>query len=298
MVVGTQHERQGEALSDAVMECPQLPFSHGMLGVAMGAAREAGVEIRRMFYEGSEIRDKGVGELVTSADLLAERMIVSRIREVFPDHAILAEENVKTIDLAEHLWIVDPIDGTNNFAHRIPHFAVSIGYYYRGVAQVGVVLNPMVPDWYVAVRGEGAWFNGARVRVNDEERLDQSLIGIGFYYDRGAMMETTLMAVRDMFYRNIHGVRRFGTASLDLGQVGRGLFGVYFEYRLHPWDHAAGRLFVEEAGGEVSTCLGQAIPLDRPVSFLASNGKLHGAALEVVRPHWERYLRDHAHGVE
>src|SRR5690606_5223379 len=180
--------------------------------------------------------------------------------------------------------IVDPLDGTNNFAHRIPHFAVSIAYYHNGSPVCGVVYNPLRDDWFTAVRGEGAWYNGQPARVSDERRLDQALVGVGFYYDRGAMMEATLAAIRDLFRCQIHGIRRFGTASLDLCQVGMGMFGAYFEFQLSPWDFAAGRLFVEQAGGRVTTCLGDALPLQK-TTLLASNRLLHDAVLRVIGSH-------------
>lgn len=124
----------------------------------------------------------------------------------------------------------------------------------------------------------------ARILIDQGEWLDETLIGVGFYYDRGAMMEATLAAIRDLFHQNIHGVRRFGTAALDLCHVGCGLYGAFFEYQLSPWDFAAGRLFVEEAGGKVTTCRGDVLPIEQ-TSVLASNGTLHAAVLEIVRRH-------------
>lgn len=220
--------------------------------------------------------------LVSEADIKSEQAIASVIKASFPDHAILGEEEFAGRVDAEHLWIVDPLDGTNNFAHRIPHFAVSIAYYRKGLPQLGVVLNPVRGDWYYAVAGRGAFHNGRRLAVNQESSLDQSMIGCGFYYDRGAMMEATLRSIHDFFKRNIHGIRRFGTAALDLCQVADGMFGAYFEYQLAPWDFAAGRLILEEAGGMVTDCKGGELPLET-TSLLASNRLLHKASLEIVR---------------
>jgi myo-inositol-1(or 4)-monophosphatase len=166
--------------------------------------------------------------------------------------------------------------------------AVSIAYYRAGVAECGVVVNPLTDDWHTAARGLGAYHNGRRVQVAEHDRLDQAMVGVGFYYDRGAMMEATLAAIGDFFRAKIHGIRRFGTAALDLCLVGRGCFGAFFEYELSPWDFAAGRLFVEEAGGRVTTGRGGPLELKRG-SLLASNGRLHEAALEIVaRHHLER----------
>lgn len=261
------------------------------LDVARRAAEEAGQILKRYFSEGFSVSGKEsqgleAHNLVTEADLAAEHAIAAVIRSAFPDHSILGEEAHQGDLSAEHLWIVDPLDGTTNFAHLIPHFAVSIAYLHRGRAMCGVIYNPIREDWYDAVRGGGARRNGQRVHVSDATDLNQVLIGIGFYYDRGAMMEATLTAIRDLFRAQIHGVRRFGTASLDLCQVGCGMFGAFFEYHLAAWDFAAGGLFVEEAGGQISDCRGQDLPIG-PTSVLASNGKLHAAMLQRVQPPYE-----------
>ncbi len=256
--------------------------------IAQEAARAAGEVLRRYFHPQTLSRAKEEGaatyNLVTDADLEAERTIVEVLRKAFPSDAVLGEESHRDDVDAPRLWIVDPLDGTNNFAHRIPHFAISIAFYEEGQARCGVIYNPVRNDWFLAQRGQGAFYNGERVQVSPAERLDQILIGVGFYYDRGAMMEATLAAIRDLFRQNIHGVRRFGTASLDLAHVGCGMYGAYFEYTLSPWDFAAGALFVEEAGGRVTTARGEPLPR-KPTSILASNDKVHDAVLEFVRRH-------------
>jgi len=254
------------------------------LATAEAAARAGGEVASRYFRDGVTMRSKDVANLVSDADVEAEHAIAAVIRQTFPDHAILGEEAYAGDATAEHLWVVDPIDGTNNFAHAIPHFAVSVAYYRGGVAQCGVVLNPIRDEWHTAVRGQGAFHDGRPARVQEASRLDEVIVGVGFYYDRGAMMEATLAAIGDLKRKQIHGIRRFGTASLDLCAVGLGRYGAYFEYELSPWDFAAGRLFVEEAGGTVTTALGDPLPLARS-SLLASNGTLHLAMLEVTRAH-------------
>jgi myo-inositol-1(or 4)-monophosphatase len=253
--------------------------------IAEEAARAGGAVAVRYFREGVAMRFKDVANLVSDADIEAEHAIAAVIRKAFPTHAILGEEAHTGGDAsAEHLWVVDPIDGTNNFAHQIPHFAVSVAYYHNGEAQCGVVFNPARDEWHTAAKGQGAFHDGRSVSVDEASRLDEVLVGVGFYYDRGAMMEATLAAVGDLKRRQIHGIRRFGTASLDLCMVGLGRFGAYFEYELSPWDFAAGRLFVEEAGGKVTDARGNPLPLAKS-SILATNGALHAAMLEVVRPH-------------
>lgn len=260
------------------MELPELK-------VAEDAARAGGAVVLRYFREGIAMRTKDVANLVSDADLEAERAVVDVIRATYPGHEVLAEEAHAGDTRAEHLWVVDPLDGTNNFAHKLPQFAVSVAYYHAGVARCGVIYNPVRDDWHIAVRGEGAFLNGERVRVGVQDRLGEVLVGVGFYYDRGAMMRATLAAIGDLKQSHqIHGIRRFGAATLDLCMVALGQLGAYFEYDLSPWDFAAGRLFVEEAGGRVTDCRGDPLPLARS-SILATNGLLHDAMLAVVRPH-------------
>ncbi|MCO6454274.1 MAG: inositol monophosphatase [Pirellulaceae bacterium] len=257
------------------------------LDTARAAALVGGQTVARYFREGVEIRNKQSYNLVSDADIHSEQAIVEVIRRDFPDHHLLAEEEHASRTDVEHLWLIDPLDGTNNFAHHIPHFAVSVAYYRDGQPWCGVIHNPLRDDWYVAERGRGATWNGQPVQVAPHQRLDQSLIGVGFYYDRGRMMEATLAALGDFFRAQVHGIRRFGTASLDLCHVAQGMYGAYFEFELSPWDFAAGRLFVEEAGGRVTTCDGAELPLAK-TSLLASNGLLHDAALEIARRHLPR----------
>jgi myo-inositol-1(or 4)-monophosphatase len=255
------------------------------LETALYAAREGGAIIARYFHDGVTMRTKGTSaDLVSDADVNSERRIVQVIRDAFPDHCVMGEEEHSGDENAEHLWIIDPLDGTTNFAHHLPHFAVSIGYYHKGVAQCGVVWNPIRDDLYIAERGRGATHNGRTLRVGQQKLMSEALIGVGFYYDRGAMMEATLAAIGDCFRQQIHGVRRFGTASLDLAQVACGSYGAYFEYQLSPWDFAAGQLILEEAGGRVTTCSGAPMPLQK-TSILASNGALHDQMLSIVGRH-------------
>ncbi|MFN6148351.1 MAG: inositol monophosphatase family protein [Planctomyces sp.] len=251
--------------------------------VAVSAAREAGDILLSYFRASVNVREKGIADLVTDADVAAERCIAARISAAFSGHAILGEEEQAGDTGAEYLWVVDPLDGTTNFAHGLPHFAVSIALLHRGQPQLGVVWNPARGDLYTAQLGAGAYHNGRRLHVNSEATMDQSLIGTGFYYDRGAMMEATLGAIGDCFRQNIHGIRRFGTAALDLAHVADGLYGAFFEFQLSPWDFAAGQLLVTEAGGRVTDCSGNPLPL-RKSTILASNGLLHDQMLSIVRP--------------
>ncbi len=255
------------------------------LEVAHLAAKAGGEVISHYYEQGVTMRYKEVADLVSDADVESEKAIVATIHKHFPDHSVLGEETHQADLLAEHLWVVDPLDGTTNFAHQIPHFAISVAYYQRGEPVCGVIFNPIRNETYWAVRGGGAFAGGAPATVSTQTKMSQALIGLGFYYDRGKMMEATLAATGDLFRQQIHGIRRFGTASLDLVSVGLGRYAAYFEYVLSPWDFAAGRLFVEEAGGQVSTCQGKPLLLEK-TSVLASNTHLHANVLEIAQRHY------------
>ena len=257
------------------------------LTVAINAARQAEQILSSYFADlaSAEIRTKYTNEefqgVVTKADIEAERAIIKEIQKALPNHHFLAEEEHTQTLQCEHLWVIDPLDGTNNFAHGIPHFAVSIAYYRKGNAECGVILNPTTGDLFTTQHGHGSYWNANPVSVNKHQSLENTMIAVGFYYDRGAMMKATLNAVEALFHKQIHGIRRFGTAALDLVQVGLGRFGGYFEYELSPWDFAAARLFVEEAGGTVTNCLGDPLALEKS-SVLATNSTLHPQILEIV----------------
>lgn len=262
----------------------KLEIQDDKLDVATKAALVGGEICREYFQQELSVENKDVSNLVTRADIESEAAIVKVIQEHFPDHHILAEENQKADLTAENLWIVDPLDGTNNFAHQVPHFAISIAFWKNGKPECGVIYNPVREDFYYAKKGQGAFSNEKKLSVCDSPSLDQCLIGCGFYYDRGEMMRATLRAVEACFEKNIHGIRRFGTASLDLIQVASGRYGGFFEYRLAPWDFAAGRLFVEEAGGRVTTCRQQELDLEQS-TLLATNGLIHAELADIVERH-------------
>ncbi|MEM9828393.1 MAG: inositol monophosphatase family protein [Planctomycetota bacterium] len=268
----------------------------GILEVAKLAARRGGAILKRYFEQGVEIRNKAADggksyDLVSDADLESERAVASVLRDAFPNHELLGEEDLDGDAGADHLWIIDPLDGTNNFAHRIPHFAVSIGYFENSRPVAGVVYNPIREDMFWATRGCGAFQSGVsnsgaptRLSVDPADSLDQVLIGCGFYYDRGDVMRRTLAAIEELFGHDIHGIRRFGTASLDLVMVASGCVGGFFEYQLSPWDFAAGQIILEEAGGKLTNAYGEAIPV-ATTSMVAANPKLHAILLDIVGRH-------------
>ncbi len=260
------------------------------LQVALAAANEAADIIQSFagsLHHGAGVENKVVDGsqmgLVTEADLSAEKAIINAIKKEFPGDSFLAEESQTVAVEAEHLWVIDPLDGTNNFAHGIPHYSTSIGYYHDGTAKCGVITNPATGETFLAEQGRGAWIgDDTPVQVSPCSELNDSIIATGFYYDRGAMMRATLATIQDLFELNIRGIRRFGSAALDLAFVGTGRFDAFFEYYLSPWDFGAGRLFVEEAGGKVTDCDGGKIGL-KPTHLLASNHRLHEQLQKVMR---------------
>jgi len=264
------------------------PVHHPLMATALESVVRGAKVLRDRFQTTLHIETKGLANFVTEADFGSEREIVKPIRDCYPAHAIISEESHSDRADAKDLWIIDPLDGTSNFMHGIPHFAISVAYYRDGQAELGIVTNPIRDDWYVAVRGQGAWHNGVRQRVDAVDRIDAAMIACGFYYDRDRMMQATLDTIGDFFRNNIHGMRRYGAAALDLCNVGCGQYGLFFEYKLHPWDYAAGQLFLAEAGGQTTDCNGLPLPLDQSSSICATNGHLHRQSLEIIEPHWKR----------
>ena len=248
------------------------------LDVALDAASKAGAILLRHFEVGVSSVEKDVCDqkqgLVTVADLEAEKCIIDMIRKSFPDHAFLAEESLSTGSNDDWLWVIDPLDGTNNFAHGIPHFAVSIALWNAGTPLLGIILDPVREDLFVAVRDQGATLNGHEISVSSHQLITEAMIATGFFYDRGEIMSRTLRCIDRLFRQEIRGIRRMGAASLDLAWVACGRYSAFFELTLSPWDHAAGRLLVIEAGGQFTDCSGTDVGLEQ-TSVLASNGILH-----------------------
>jgi myo-inositol-1(or 4)-monophosphatase len=253
-----------------------LKTMHPLVNIAVSAARAAGNFIMRNQerVEQLKVERKSRNDFVTHVDRGAEQEIVSQIHKMYPDHGILGEEGgASGKDNAEVTWIIDPLDGTTNFLHRLPHFAVSIGVQVKGRLEHGVIYAPSTQDLYIASRGAGATLNGRRIRVSQTKELDQSLIGTGVplqseYMDRYVPMLRSMVELTS-------GVRRAGAASLDLAYVAAGRLDGYWEMNLKPWDIAAGIVLVQEAGGMVSELYG-ADDVLKTGNILAANTKLHG----------------------
>lgn len=265
---------------------------HPYYEIACLSAHKAGEILKSHFRQQVSVHSKSLVDFVSQADLESESAIVDLIRAEFSGHQFLAEESHRDRFDAPELWIIDPLDGTSNFLHGIPQFAISIAFVRDGRAELGIVYNPISSEWFVAAKGFGAWScdklpigdaNLSRLSVATDASLSDTMVAVGFYYDRDKMMEATLRAIGEFFRVNVHGVRRFGAAALDLAQLARGDYGVFMEYKLQPWDHAAGGLIVAEAGGLVTNCVGNPLTFNGPSSILATNATLHPAALEIAR---------------
>lgn len=242
------------------------------LEVAVDAAREAGGILLQEFDRPVKISYKGEVDIVTQADKRSEQAIVARLRAYFPKHAIVAEEGGGSESDSPFRWHVDPLDGTTNFAHGYPCFAVSIGLEESGELIAGVVNNPVSGELFTAVQGEGAYLNQKQIHVSPIEKLAASLLVTGFPSVKRSQ-NPNIYYYWDFTLRS-HGVRRDGSAALDLASVACGRFEGFWEFGLHSWDTAAGVLLVREAGGTVTQFNGQPYRLgDR--ELLASNGNVH-----------------------
>jgi myo-inositol-1(or 4)-monophosphatase len=251
------------------------------LDAAVEAAREAGAILLSEFDRPQQISYKGEVDLVTEADRRSEAAVVARLRSRFPQHAIVAEEGGKSEGPAasRYCWHVDPLDGTTNFAHGYPCFAVSIGLLEDGEPLAGAVLDPVRQELFTALRGEGAYLNQKRIRVSPVERLAKGLLATGFPSQKRTQ-NPNIHYYWEYTLRS-HGVRRDGSAALDLCAVACGRFDGFWEFGLKSWDTAAGILLVREAGGTVTDFAGRPYhPGD--AEMLASNGHIHNEMREVA----------------
>lgn len=251
------------------------------LEVALAAARQAGWILMDKFRRLKEVAKKGTVDLVTEADLASEAAIVAAIREAFPDHNILAEEgDYEQMSPSAPRWVIDPLDGTTNYVHGLPIFAVSIGYQVDGETVVGLILNPAQEEEYVAIRGRGATLNGKPIRVSKVSVLQEALLVTGFPYTHDEVFNRSFDLYRELYGRS-QGVRRLGAAALDLCYVATGRFDAFYEANLSPWDVCAGDLICREAGGRISDWRGDPMPFTGR-RVLASNGRVHKELLRIL----------------
>jgi myo-inositol-1(or 4)-monophosphatase len=248
--------------------------------VGTNIVREAGKLLLDRFHTELQVSHKGTIDLVTEVDLAAENLIVGRIREAFPKHSILAEERHSSARDEAVKWVIDPLDGTTNYAHGYPVFSVSIGLEIAGITEWGAVFDPMRDEFYTARRGGGATCNQKSLCVSKVSSLGSSLLATGFPYD----IRTSKLNNLDNFCAfalHSHGVRRSGSAALDLCHVAAGHLDGFWELKLNPWDCAAGYLMVREAGGRVTNFRGDPGSIyEREV--IASNGLIHEQMINII----------------
>lgn len=259
--------------------------SEPLLRTAIHIARRAGALLCEGWGAVENIGYKGEIDLVTERDRASEALIVTALREAFPDHYIHAEEGGETAEgKSDWAWLVDPLDGTTNYAHGFPVFAVSLAAAYRGRMEVGVIYDPLREECFTARRGGGAALNGSPVHVSTTDTLRRSLLATGFPYDVWTSPENNLDHFANFVLR-AQGVRRPGAATIDLAYVACGRLDGFWELKLHVWDVAAGALLVEEAGGRISDaegCPDIYSTTDLIPSIVASNGRIHEEMLAVL----------------
>ena len=250
------------------------------LDFAVATVRAAGAVLRDYYRSGVTVKYKGEIDLITEADQASEALILQRIRAAYPDCAILSEESGASANVSPNVWIADPLDGTTNFAHGLPIFCVTLALMVNDVIEVGATYDPIYDELYTAQRGQGAYLNGERLHVSAAPALDRALLVTGFPYDRRTNPHNTIRQFADFSLR-AQGVLRLGSAALDLGAVAAGRLDGYWEFKINPWDIAAGVLLVTEAGGQVTAPDGS--PLDLFARrVVASNGLIQAEMLDLL----------------
>jgi len=260
-----------------------MPAFKKELAFAKEIAVLAGDILRRGLQTKRRVRFKGRVDLVTQIDLRSENFIAARIAKSFPTHALLAEESGQSKNRSSHQWIVDPLDGTTNYAHGYPAFCVSIGLEVEGKMVVGAVYDPVRDELFSAADGHGAHLNRRRIHVSDETSLSQSLLATGFPYDIAESRVDNLENFGHM-YKAARGIRRAGSAALDMCYLACGRFDGFWELKLHAWDTAAGLVIVQEAGGQITNLAGRRFSI-YDGAILASNGKIHRQMQKVLAKH-------------
>jgi myo-inositol-1(or 4)-monophosphatase len=259
---------------------------HPALNIAIKAARRAGQLISRASLDVDllKVTTKQQSDFVTEVDKMAEAAIIEVLREAYPNHAILAEESGATAGKqAEYQWIIDPLDGTTNFIHSFPQYAVSIALAHNGQVVQAVVFDPERNELFTASKGRGAFVNDRRIRVSKRTRLDEALIGTGFPYRAFDHIDAYLAIFKDLSQKTA-GLRRPGAAALDLAWVASGRLDGFWEFGLSPWDMAAGSLLIAEAGGLVADLAGEAGYLATG-NIVAGTPKVFPQLLQVIQSH-------------
>jgi myo-inositol-1(or 4)-monophosphatase len=256
---------------------------HPMLNIAVRAARRAGSIINRAALGGGElhVKAKQPNDFVTQVDQAAEEAIIGIVRNAYPEHGFLAEESGRTEGKADYVWIIDPLDGTTNFIHGFPQYAVSIGVQHRGSLAHAVIYDPLKNELFTASKGGGAFLNDRRIRVSKCLKLQDALVGTGFPFRELTRIDLYMRQLKTIMAGS-SGVRRAGAAALDLAYVACGRLDAFWELGLSPWDMAAGALLMQEAGGLVGDLGGEAGYLERG-EIVAASPKIFPALLQALK---------------
>lgn len=256
---------------------------HPTLNIALKAARSAGDIITRSleFIDRINFEEKSKNDYVSEVDRLAEKEIISILRHSFPNHAILGEETGEQGN-SDHVWIIDPLDGTSNFMHGVPHFCVSIALEIKGRIEHGLVYDPIRQEIFSASRGQGARLNDKRIRVSKVTALQQALLGTGIPYQHFKLLPAYLTILQELI-PNCAGIRRQGAAALDLAYLAAGRYDGFWEFNLQPWDIAAGALLVKEAGGMIGDIHGGENYLETG-NVVAGTPKIFKHLLQTIKP--------------
>jgi len=247
---------------------------------AISIARMSGALLKERFSEKHWIDYKGEIDIVTEADRMSEEIVMTEINRKFPDHNILSEESAEIERGSRYRWVIDPLDGTTNYAHGFPVFCVSIALEKDGQIVTGVIYNPVSDELFVAGKGEGASLNGSGITVSGTTEISKSLLATGFPYDIRRDPNNNINQFNAMALE-AQAIRRAGSAALDLAYTAAGRFDGFWELKLYPWDTAAGWLLVSEAGGTVTDISGGSYRLDSP-GILASNGNIHADMIRIL----------------
>jgi myo-inositol-1(or 4)-monophosphatase len=265
---------------------------HPYLNVAVKAARRAGDIIIRGLarFEGMEVASKGLNDYVTNTDKAAEAAIIDTLHTAYPSHGFLAEESGEAKGTVDITWIIDPLDGTTNFMHGFPQFAVSIGCQVEGRMEYAVIYDPMRQEIYTAARGDGAYLDNKRLRVSKQRTLEGALIGTGFPYRENLRYIDPYMEMMKAVMQKAAGLRRPGSAALDLAYVAAGRTDGFWEIGLQPWDTAAGTLLIREAGGLISTLDGG--EYKQGGNIVAGTPRVFNELLETIAPFVPERLKE------
>ncbi|MBP7562501.1 MAG: inositol monophosphatase [Candidatus Cloacimonetes bacterium] len=246
--------------------------------------REAGEILKNAFYDIKKVSTKSnSSDLVTETDKEIERFLINKLGEILPDSLFLAEESDAEHKQADKLWIIDPIDGTTNFVHQFPFVCISVALMIKGQLEYGFVYNPVINEFFSAQRGKGTFLNGVKLEVSEQSDFTKSLLGTGFSYGFKTAKIDNISIYRDLLGK-VHGIRRPGSAALDLCYVAKGVYEGYWEFYLNPWDVCAGILIVQEAGGQVSNREDKGWTFNDEL-IIASNGRIHDTLMKELNDH-------------